>query len=35
MLLLVYFNGLNGSNLTLIGLKSESYSAVTHQDPAM
>ncbi len=32
---LVYFNGLNGSNLTLIGLKSESYSAVTHQDPAV
>ena len=32
---LVYFNGLNGSNLTLIGLKSESYSAVSHQDPAI
>jgi hypothetical protein len=32
---LVYFNGLNGSNLTLIGLKSESYSAVSRQDPAI
>jgi len=32
---LVYFNGLNGSNLTLIGLKSESYSTAAHQDPAI
>src|SRR5262249_36776645 len=32
---LVYFNGLNGSNLTLIGLKSEGNSGVNHKDPAI
>jgi len=32
---LVYFNGLNGSSLTLIGLKSESYVNVAHQDPVI
>lgn len=32
---LVYYNGVNGSTLTLIGLKSESFNSVSHQDPAI
>lgn len=32
---LVYYNGTNGSTLTLIGLKSESFNNVSHQDPVI
>jgi hypothetical protein len=32
---LIYYNGVNGSTLTLIGLKSESFNSVSHQDPVI